>query len=163
MLVEVISPNAMTYDCILKAYGFSKDAEMDKRIHDDNISQELLKNNVFLGTALVDMHAKCGVLHIAHKKHEEVFVREFISWCALVAKLPNRVRSKKLWAVFNRYNKRAFLQMHYIYKFAILKACGITKTLRWAIGFTNIFLAYEYFHLQLQQRINHRNGRVYRY
>ncbi|KAI5061763.1 hypothetical protein GOP47_0024268 [Adiantum capillus-veneris] len=62
---EGISPNVFTYTCILKACGITQDADMGKRIHDDIVSQGLLTENLVLGTTLVDMYAKCDVLHKA--------------------------------------------------------------------------------------------------
>ncbi|MCO5572067.1 hypothetical protein L7F22_025818 [Adiantum nelumboides] len=76
-----ISLDAMTYYCILKACGTTKDTKTGKRIHDDNISLGLLKRNILLGIVLIDTYAKCGVLYIAHKVLEELSVRDVVSLC----------------------------------------------------------------------------------
>ncbi|KAH7388524.1 hypothetical protein KP509_16G079900 [Ceratopteris richardii] len=59
---EGIRPNAVTYACILKAYAALGALNEGKKIHDVVKNQGLLQNNVELGTALVDMYAKCDVV-----------------------------------------------------------------------------------------------------
>ena len=49
-----------------------QDANMGKKIHDDIVSQGLLKRFIVLGNAVVDMYAKCGVLQKAQKVLEEL-------------------------------------------------------------------------------------------
>ena len=44
-----------------------------------------IEKDIVLGTALVDMYAKCGVLVKAQKLHEELRIRNVISWSALIA------------------------------------------------------------------------------
>ena len=45
----------------------------------------LLKKNSVLGTALVDMYAKCGSLEKAREVLEELPFRDVVSWSALIA------------------------------------------------------------------------------
>ncbi|MCO5570798.1 hypothetical protein L7F22_024526 [Adiantum nelumboides] len=80
-----LPPDAVTYACILKACGIMQDIDMGKRIHDEIVSEGLLEKNIALGTALVDMYAKCGVLLKAQKVLDELPVRDVVSWNALIA------------------------------------------------------------------------------
>ncbi|MCO5552440.1 hypothetical protein L7F22_005951 [Adiantum nelumboides] len=84
MLSEGISLDAITYECILKACGTMKDTKMGKRIHDHIISKELLRKKVLLGTDLVNLYAKCVVLHKALKVLEDLPVINGVSWSVLI-------------------------------------------------------------------------------
>ncbi|MCO5588725.1 hypothetical protein L7F22_042684 [Adiantum nelumboides] len=59
---EGLSPDALTYVCILKACGYLRAANKGAKIHDMIAKQGLLGNNVVLGTSLLDMYAKCDAL-----------------------------------------------------------------------------------------------------
>lgn len=56
-------PDSINYNCIFKACGSVGAVEKGEEIHEVVNQQRLLgeKHNV-LGTALVDMYAKCGTL-----------------------------------------------------------------------------------------------------
>ncbi|KAI5073905.1 hypothetical protein GOP47_0011918 [Adiantum capillus-veneris] len=66
MQSEGISLDAITYECILKACGSMRDADMSLKNHGDIVSQRLLKKDV-LGNALVHMCVKCGALQRGQK------------------------------------------------------------------------------------------------
>ena len=52
---EGISPNDVTFICILKACGSIGAVDKGKQIHDEIASRGMLSTNIILGTALVDM------------------------------------------------------------------------------------------------------------
>ncbi|KAH7436565.1 hypothetical protein KP509_05G026100 [Ceratopteris richardii] len=79
-----ISPVEVTYTCILKACSTLGAADKGEAIHDEILRQGLLKNNVVLGNALVDMYAKCGALEKAQQVLDELPIRDLISWNALI-------------------------------------------------------------------------------
>ncbi|KAI5065733.1 hypothetical protein GOP47_0020428 [Adiantum capillus-veneris] len=82
---EGILPNAVTYICTLKACTTTRAAERGKQIHDEIARQGLLRNNILLGNALVDMYAKCGNVSEARRVLEELPARDVVSWNGLIA------------------------------------------------------------------------------
>ncbi|KAI5082448.1 hypothetical protein GOP47_0002191 [Adiantum capillus-veneris] len=80
MQSEDISPDEAAYAFVLKACGTMQDNDMCKRILDDIVNKGLLRKNIMLGTALVDMYDKCGALQKAQKLLEELPVRDVLSW-----------------------------------------------------------------------------------
>ena len=62
MHYEGLSPNAVTYACILQACGGTGSLEKGKEIHVEMIKDGLLGGIGLLDNALVDMYAKCGAL-----------------------------------------------------------------------------------------------------
>ncbi|MCO5579650.1 hypothetical protein L7F22_033507 [Adiantum nelumboides] len=84
MRSEGLSPDEVTYACILKVCGSMQEIDLGKQIHDEIVSQGLLNKDTVLGTALVDMYAKCGVLLKAQKAFNALPVRDVVSWNALI-------------------------------------------------------------------------------
>ena len=82
---EGISPDGVTFTCILKACGSRGLIDKGKQIHEEICRKGLLKKYVFLGNALVDMYAKCGVLTKARKVLDELPVRNVVSWSSLIS------------------------------------------------------------------------------
>jgi pentatricopeptide repeat protein len=80
-----VYPNAATFSCILKACGSLGTLEMGKEIHEEITEKNLLKDNVVLGTALVDMYAKCGSLEKAQEVFQELPRENIIAWNAMIA------------------------------------------------------------------------------
>ncbi|MCO5552922.1 hypothetical protein L7F22_006441 [Adiantum nelumboides] len=72
---EGVSPDAITYACILKLRGIMQEIDIGQQMHDDIVSQGLLEKDYVLGSALVDMHAKCGVFRKVEKTFDELPVR----------------------------------------------------------------------------------------
>lgn len=61
MLSDGFVPNEFTVCSDLKACGDEKALKFGKQLH-GTIAKGLVRNDVFLGTSLVDMYAKCGVI-----------------------------------------------------------------------------------------------------
>ena len=70
-----ISPDVVTFLCILKACVSLSDVDKGKEIHDEIVRKGLLEKHIELGNALVDMYAKCGELEKA-QKHSMIFLFE---------------------------------------------------------------------------------------
>ena len=66
---EGLSPDSITFVCLLQACGSIGAAEKGEEIHAKVDRQGLLGKNIVIGTALVDMYGKCGEL----LKAQEVF------------------------------------------------------------------------------------------
>ena len=55
-----LSPDIVTFICILKACGSRRNIDKGEQIHDEIQRRGLLEKDSVLGNALVDMYAKCG-------------------------------------------------------------------------------------------------------
>ncbi|KAI5074072.1 hypothetical protein GOP47_0012085 [Adiantum capillus-veneris] len=82
---EGLSPNAVTYAGILRACGIILESEMGEQIHDEIVHQGLLEGDLMLGTALVEMYAKCGTLTKAQKAFDDLIVWDLATWNALIS------------------------------------------------------------------------------
>ncbi|KAH7280147.1 hypothetical protein KP509_37G053600 [Ceratopteris richardii] len=85
MRSEGLSPNAITLACVLKACGVVGNLHKGEELHQEINEKCLLRNDNVLGTALVDMYAKCGALAMAQEVFDELSFRDIISWNALIS------------------------------------------------------------------------------
>ena len=75
MQQEGINPDVVTFISILKGLGSIGASEMGRQIHAEIVNRRFLEGNSVLGTALVDMYAKCGLLPRAEQVFEELPIR----------------------------------------------------------------------------------------
>ena len=118
-----LSPNEVTFICILKACGSTGSIEIGKQIHDKILSMGLLEKYVMLGTALVDMYAKCGIVAKAQEVLEELPIRNIVSWNALIAGYAQQGQGHEVLNCFQRLKSEG-LSPDEVTFLAILKACG---------------------------------------
>eukprot|EP00250_Pteridium_aquilinum_P016216 c23006_g2_i1 orf=2-2161(-) len=84
MHFEDVFPNASTYACTLKACASIQAIEKGREIHVKAV-QNGFTGDVMVGTSLVDMYAKHGLLSEGKKVLDEMPVRNSVSWNALIA------------------------------------------------------------------------------
>ncbi|KAH7315541.1 hypothetical protein KP509_21G054200 [Ceratopteris richardii] len=85
MQQQGLSPDVVTFNCILRACGDLQTIDKGEMLHSEISKRRLLENNLMLGTALVDMYAKCGALAKAHQLLEELPIRDVVIWNSLIA------------------------------------------------------------------------------
>ncbi|KAH7296863.1 hypothetical protein KP509_26G041700 [Ceratopteris richardii] len=129
MQEEGLYPDAFTYACILKACGIMKLVEIGMDIHNEISKQGLLRENVVLGTALIDMYCKCGLPSIAAKILDELSNRNVISWSALITGYVQQGRGEEALDCFQQMRKEGKHPDAVTYA-CILKACGMTNEIR---------------------------------
>jgi pentatricopeptide repeat protein len=126
MQAESLAPNGVTYISIMKACGSIGAIEKGEAIHNQVISRGLPEVDVVLGTALVDMYAKCGALAQAQQVHDDLCVRDVVSWSALIAGYVQHGYGDRaldcfrwMWAEGITANVGTFV--------CVLKACGLIR------------------------------------
>ena len=120
---EGLSPNAITFTCILKACASIGAIHKGRNIHDEVLRMGLLERDVVLGNALVDMYAKCGMLEKAHKVLKELPVRDVVSWCTLISGYAQQGQCGQALDCFEQM-KNEDLSPDNIAFVCALKACG---------------------------------------
>ena len=122
LLSEGILPDTITFICILKACARTGAIEKGKQIHILS-SRGLLRKDIVLGTALVDMYAKCGVLSMARQVLEEIPVRDVVSWSTLITGYTQHGQGQEALNCFERMQSEG-LSPDTVTLICILKACG---------------------------------------
>eukprot|EP00250_Pteridium_aquilinum_P018371 c24057_g2_i1 orf=1-420(-) len=75
------------YSCValLKACTQLNDRDIGCQVHADITKQGLLEINVFVGSALIHMYAKCGLLAKAQEVFDDLPDPNIVSWNTLIA------------------------------------------------------------------------------
>ncbi|KAI5062763.1 hypothetical protein GOP47_0023302 [Adiantum capillus-veneris] len=120
---EGFLPNAVTFVCVLKACGSMGAAEKGEEIHAEVSRQGLLALDMMLGTALIDMYAKCGVLAKAEEVFYELPKRDVASWTALIAGYVQHGSNDQALSCFKRMQKEGVCPNAVTF-ICLIKACG---------------------------------------
>jgi len=83
MQQEGIIPDTFTFVRVLNACAGLQALEEGRRIH-TWIIQSCCESNVFVGSSLVDMYAKCGSIEDAQKVFDRMPTRNVVSWNAMI-------------------------------------------------------------------------------
>ena len=126
MQAESLAPNMVTVVSILKACGNIGEIHKGKQMH---VNGGLLMNKEneigMLGSALIAMYAKCGVLSEAQQVLDEVCTDDVVSWNALISGYAHRDRAQESILSFERMRMHGILPDAFSFACA-LNACGET-------------------------------------
>ena len=125
MQTECVSPNAITFTYILKSCGLTRAITKGKQLHDDIISQGLLKKDIVLGNALIDMYGRCGMSKKAQEVMEELPVREVDTWSAVIAGYAQQEEYQEALSCFKKMRDEGISPNASIF-ICILKLSGAT-------------------------------------
>ena len=118
-----VSPNAVTYVCILKACGSIGRATMGKEIHNTIVQKGLLETNILVGNTLVDMYAKCSAVAKARQVFEQLPCRTVVSWNALISGYTQCGNGEEALHCFEQMQQKGLSPDALTYV-CILKACS---------------------------------------
>ncbi|KAL5747441.1 hypothetical protein ACOSP7_024444 [Xanthoceras sorbifolium] len=80
---RILVPNSFTLSSVLSACASLGELEMGKGVQGLVIKSGA--KDVFLGTAIVDLYAKCGELDEAEKEFTRMPIRNVVSWTAIIS------------------------------------------------------------------------------
>eukprot|EP00250_Pteridium_aquilinum_P022069 c25297_g15_i1 orf=1-915(-) len=80
-----LHPSAYTFVALLKACTLLKDLQRGDNIVEEIVKEGLLDGNVFLGSTVINMYAKCGLLSKAEDVFDKLVIRNVVSWNSLIA------------------------------------------------------------------------------
>lgn len=120
---EGLSPDVMTFGCLLKACGSLKATEKGEEIHAEISAKGFLRKSAVLGNALVDMYAKCGALEKAEQVLCKLPVRNVVSWNTLIAGYCLHGQVEEALSCFGRMNEEGLSPDEVTFS-SILKACS---------------------------------------
>jgi pentatricopeptide repeat protein len=127
---EHLAPNAVTFSCILKACASIGAIDKGRQIHDEIASNDMMKNDVVLGSSLVDMYARCGMPARAHDVLFELPVRNIASWSALISGYAQHGEGREVIKCIEQM-RREGISPNAITFTSILNGCGISGAIDW--------------------------------
>eukprot|EP01018_Ginkgo_biloba_P037429 Gb_17093 [translate_table: standard] len=84
MQLDGMKPDSVTIVSVLQACALSGVLRQGKCIH-DYVMRNGFELDVFVGTVLIDMYAKCGIIEIARRLFDRMSERNVVSWNAMIA------------------------------------------------------------------------------
>jgi pentatricopeptide repeat protein len=116
-------PSAVTFACLLKACGSIGASGRGREMHAAIAAEASISANVIVGTALVDMYAKCGDLGEARQAFGALPAPTIISWNALMAGFVQHGHSHEALGSFRQMLRKGLAPNSVTFLCAI-KACG---------------------------------------
>lgn len=123
MQQEGVSPDAVTFACLLKACGSVQDINMGNDFHALVQREGLLERNVVVANALVDMYAKCGLLGKAQAVFDELPIQDVVSWNVLILGYAQNGYAEEAFESFECMKARGFHPDGFTFV-CIFKACA---------------------------------------
>ena len=97
-----IHPDEYNFVSLLKVCAKLKDIETGSKLHAHMAKLGFLSKNCFLGSALVDMYAKCGLIEKAHHVLISLPVRDVVIWTALIGGYVQHQRCEEALLCFEK-------------------------------------------------------------
>lgn len=97
-------PNAFTFSSVLTACAALEELELGKSIH-GHVIKIGAGRDVFVGTAIVDLYAKSGVMFDAIKQFKLMPIRNVVSWTAIISGFVQKGDSISAFWVLNDMQK----------------------------------------------------------
>eukprot|EP01018_Ginkgo_biloba_P031203 Gb_23798 [translate_table: standard] len=122
MLLADVKPNSITMVSLLPAFSYLASLQQGKCIH-NYILRNGLEDDVFVGTALIDLYAKCGNVSMARKLFDKMSQRNIVSWNAMIAGYGMHGHGEDALALFNQM-QLADVKPNHITFVCMLSACS---------------------------------------
>ncbi|KAI5083740.1 hypothetical protein GOP47_0003483 [Adiantum capillus-veneris] len=97
-----IQPTKFTFSCVLNA---CINVDQGMQIH-DQVMLSMLESDVVVGTALMNMYAKCGCVAEAHKAFDRLIHPDLASWNAIIAGYSQRGYGSSALELFRKMIKQ---------------------------------------------------------
>ncbi|XP_042496116.1 pentatricopeptide repeat-containing protein At1g08070, chloroplastic-like [Macadamia integrifolia] len=122
MQLEGVKPDKVTMASLLLACTHLGALELGKWLH-LYIEKENIEVDLVLGTALVDMYAKCGIMETASRVFQAMPQRDVMTWTALIVGFAMSGQGEKALEAFNEM-QRCGVKPDAITFVGVLAACS---------------------------------------
>lgn len=122
MLIKGFEPNLYTYSIILSICGDVPAIEWGKQTH-CCIMKPGFESNVVLGSALIDMYAKCGRLSEARKVFDNLITKNLVSWNTMLLGYAQHGFGREALEIYSIMHRNG-IEPNDITFLGVLSACG---------------------------------------
>ncbi|KAH7278700.1 hypothetical protein KP509_38G053100 [Ceratopteris richardii] len=129
MQIADLSPDSVTYACILKACASTESIQKGEQIYLKVSKLGFLEKDVVLGTAVVDMYAKRNDLTKAQQVLQSLSHRYVTSWNALIGGYCQAGHIEHAF-IYLEHMKAEGLSLDSVTYACILKACASTESIQ---------------------------------
>ncbi|KAK1406634.1 hypothetical protein QVD17_42110 [Tagetes erecta] len=100
MQVSGVKPNAVTIPCLLPACGNIAALMHGKAAHGFSLRTGI-SDNVYVGSALIDMYANCGRINLARLCFDRMPIRNIVCWNAIMGGYAMHGNAKEVIEIFH--------------------------------------------------------------
>ncbi|TYG88346.1 hypothetical protein ES288_A12G014200v1 [Gossypium darwinii] len=115
-------PTAITIVNLLEACSFSAELGRSKWAHGVAIRRDMVAN-VAVGTAIVDMYAKCGAIDTSRRIFDQMQWKNVVSWSAMVAAFGMNGLPREALALLSEMKSQG-LKPNFVTTLSALSACS---------------------------------------
>ncbi|KAI5082512.1 hypothetical protein GOP47_0002255 [Adiantum capillus-veneris] len=123
MQLERIHPDAITFSCSLKGCGSIRATEVGKELHAEIIKNGLLETDPILGSSLLDMYLKCGLLLEAEAVFDQLLVKDAVAWTTFIGGFVDHEQGSEALHLFSQMQHVGCSADSITFLYG-LKACG---------------------------------------
>ncbi|KAK6126658.1 hypothetical protein DH2020_039605 [Rehmannia glutinosa] len=127
MLSDGLDPNEFTVCSILNACGEEKELRFGKQLH-GTVVKKAYDMDVYVGTALVDLYAKCGKIEESRRIFDGMERKNAITWNSIIAGYACNGLGGEAISLF-RIMKRLKVLANNLTMVSVLRACGLLREL----------------------------------
>lgn len=117
-----LKPNEFTLSSVMKAAAFGPTDSYGKQLHAFSLKYGY-DANVFVGSSLLDMYARCGHMNDARLIFDSLDSKNEVSWNALIASHARKGEGAQALGVFWRMLRDNFEPTHFTYS-SVFGACA---------------------------------------
>jgi pentatricopeptide repeat protein len=133
MQKEGVEPNSVTFMGVLNACASVAALEEGRHVH-EQIIQNGCESDVFVGSSLIDMYAKCGSIEDAQRVFNKMATRNLVSWNAMLRGYAMHGHDREALEHFEQMCEEGF-EIDSITFIAILSACSHARLVYEGMGF----------------------------
>ncbi|XP_077236603.1 tetratricopeptide repeat (TPR)-like superfamily protein [Tasmannia lanceolata] len=122
MLELGLKPNQFTFASLLKACGAAPGDEHGRQVHAFCVKYGC-DLNVYVGSSLVDMYARCGAMKEANLAFDRMICKNEVSWNALIAGYARKGEGEDALKLFWKMQRADFKATHFTYS-SVFSACA---------------------------------------
>eukprot|EP01018_Ginkgo_biloba_P030200 Gb_04419 [translate_table: standard] len=122
MQLSVVKLNPVTIASIMPACAQLAVMQYGKAIH-AHIVRSGFESNVFVGTSVIDMYAKCGNIELARQVFGRMSRRDVVAWTAMIAGYGMHGYREDVLTLFNQMQQEGMKADHITFV-AVLAACS---------------------------------------
>lgn len=126
MLDSGMEPDEFTYGSVLKACAGQKALNYGMEVH-NRIIKSGIGFHSFVGSALVDMYCKCGMMEEAEKIHDRIEQQTMVCWNAIISGFSLQKESEEAQKFFSRMLGKGVNPDHFTYA-TVLDTCANLAT-----------------------------------
>jgi pentatricopeptide repeat protein len=125
---EGMEPNPVTFLGVLNACASVMALEEGRSVH-EQIIRSGCESDVFVGSSLVDMYAKCGSIKDAQRVFDEMPTRNVVSWTAMILGYVKCGQGHKALELFQQMQMEEGIKPNPVTFVGVLNGCAIMGAL----------------------------------